>query len=127
MAVGDAHVFPGFLTPLLTQLFFPKPLPTFLTCICRGERQKYAEKKVCLNRGLNSQPPGHAYDTLTTKPGRGTRMADCVLKLFKTIPTQGHLLMPLGNKPFENTVGKGEIACYEQFLLFPQCFFDPFG
>ena len=21
-----------------------------------------------------------------------------------------------------NTVGKGEIACYEQFLLFPQCF-----
>ena len=22
----------------------------------------------------------------------------------------------------ENTVGKGEIACCEQFLLFPQCF-----
>ena len=22
----------------------------------------------------------------------------------------------------ENTMGKGEIACYEQFLLFPQCF-----
>ena len=22
----------------------------------------------------------------------------------------------------EDTVGKGEIACYEQFLLFPQCF-----
>ena len=22
----------------------------------------------------------------------------------------------------ENTVGKGEIACYEQFLFFPQCF-----
>ena len=22
----------------------------------------------------------------------------------------------------ENTVGKGELACYEQFLLFPQCF-----
>ena len=25
----------------------------------------------------------------------------------------------------ENTVGKGEIACYEQFLLFPQCFQKP--
>ena len=25
-------------------------------------------------------------------------------------------------KTVENTVGKGEIACYEQFLLFPQCF-----
>ena len=22
----------------------------------------------------------------------------------------------------ENTIGKGEIECYEQFLLFPQCF-----
>ena len=22
----------------------------------------------------------------------------------------------------ENIVGKGEITCYEQFLLFPQCF-----
>ena len=30
--------------------------------------------------------------------------------------------MPLGNKPFENTVGKGEIARNEQFLLSPQCF-----
>ena len=26
------------------------------------------------------------------------------------------------SKPVENTVGKGEIAHYEQFLLFPQCF-----
>ena len=25
-------------------------------------------------------------------------------------------------KRVENTVGKGEIARYEQFLLFPQCF-----
>ena len=28
----------------------------------------------------------------------------------------------LGNKPFENIVGKGEITGIEQFLLFPQCF-----
>ena len=38
MAVG---VFPGFLTPVLTQLFFAKPPTTFLTCFCRGERRKY--------------------------------------------------------------------------------------
>ena len=25
-------------------------------------------------------------------------------------------------KPVENTMGKGEIARYKQFLLFPQCF-----
>ena len=40
MAVGDAYVFPGFLTPVLKQLFFPKPPTTFLTC--RGERRKFA-------------------------------------------------------------------------------------
>ena len=72
MAVGDAYVFSGFLTPVLTQLFFPKPPNTFLTCFCRGERQKYAGKKSRLKRGSISQPPGHESDTLTTEPpGRG--------------------------------------------------------
>ena len=70
MAVGDAYVFPGFLTPVLTQLFFPKPPTTFLTCFCRGERRKHAGKKSRLNRGSNSQPPGHESDTLTTEPPR---------------------------------------------------------
>ena len=42
MAVDDAYVFPGFLSPVLTQLFFPKPPTTFPTCSCRGERRKYA-------------------------------------------------------------------------------------
>ena len=32
------YAFPGFLTPVLTQLFFPKPPTTFVTCFCRGER-----------------------------------------------------------------------------------------
>ena len=66
MAVGDAYVFPGFLTPVLTQLFFPKPLTTFLTCFCRGERQKFAGKKSHLNWGLNIQPPGLESNMLTT-------------------------------------------------------------
>ena len=70
MAVGDAYVFPCFLTPVLTQLFFPKPPTTFLICFCRGERRKYAGKKSRLNRGSNSQPPGHESDTLTTEPRR---------------------------------------------------------
>ena len=68
MAVGDAYVFPGFLTPALTQLFVPKPPTTFLTCICRDERRKYAGKKSRLNRGSNSQPPGHEPDMLTAEP-----------------------------------------------------------
>ena len=34
-----------------------------------------------------------------------------------------HTMTPfLGNKTFENTVGKGEIAGNEQFILCPQCF-----
>ena len=68
MAVGDAYVFPGFLTPVLTHLFFPKPQTTFLTCFCSGERRKYTGKKSRLNRGSNSQPPGHESDMLTTEP-----------------------------------------------------------
>ena len=72
MAVDDAHVFPGFLTPVLTQHFFPKPPTTLLTCFCRGKRRKYTGKKVSLNRVSNSQPPGHEPDTLSTKPhGQG--------------------------------------------------------
>ena len=73
MAVETPYVFPGFLTPVLTLLFFPKPPTTIHTCFCRGERRKYAGKKSRLNRGSNSQPPGHESDTLTTEPpGRGT-------------------------------------------------------
>ena len=68
MAVDDAYVFPGFLSPVLTQLFFPKPPTTFPTCFCRGERRKYAGKKGRHNRGSNSQPPGNEFDTLTTEP-----------------------------------------------------------
>ena len=30
------------------------------------------------------------------------------------------------SKWVENTVEKGEIACYEQLLLFPQCFQNEF-
>ena len=78
MAVGDAHVFPGFLTPVLTQLFFHrKANDYFLTCFCRGERLKYAGKKVRLNRGSNSHLPGPESDTLTTEPpGPGSTTSD---------------------------------------------------
>ena len=83
MAVGDAHVFPGFLTPVLTQLFFPKPPTTFPTCFCRGERRKYAGKKVRLNRGSNSQPPDHESDTLTTEPPRRDKKMKAMLKYLQ--------------------------------------------
>ena len=90
MAVGDAHVFPGFLTPVLTQLLFPKPPTTFLTCFCRGERQKYARKKSRLNRGSNSQPPGHESDMLTTEPlGRGKLPSNGQINPLPDMPILG--------------------------------------
>ena len=40
--------------------------------------------------------------------------------------THSHTMTPFDapgkNKPFKNTVGKGEIARNEQFPFFPQCF-----
>ena len=76
MVVGDTYVFPGFLTPVLTQLFIPKPPTTFLTYFCRGERAKIRQKEKSLQPG-NSQPPGHKSDTLATEPlWRGDYMVD---------------------------------------------------
>ena len=46
----------------------------------------------------------------------------CHKEIFNPFPHYDTFLTPLGNKPFENTVGKGEIARNDQFLLFPQCF-----
>ena len=37
-------------------------------------------------------------------------------------PKQALVFTCLQFKSFENTLGKGEIAHNEQFLLFPQCF-----
>ena len=50
-------VFPGFLTPVLTQLFFPKPQTTFLTCFCRGTW----EAKICWKESLPQ--PGNELTT----------------------------------------------------------------
>ena len=50
---------------------------------------------------------------------------------FLTLPNSKSLQTTVSNvmkmaekfsKSVENTVGKGEIACYEQFLPFPRCF-----
>ena len=92
MAVSDAHVFSDLLTQVLTQLFFLKPQTTFLTCFCRGERQKYSRKQVCLNGdnlGSISQPPGHESDTFTTEPPKFkvAAMYGCWEKCDRKYPT----------------------------------------
>ena len=39
-----------------------------------------------------------------------------------TINTQSQVLKTLKQRALENIVGKGENACNQHFLLFPQCF-----
>ena len=38
---GLTHVFPGFLTPVLTQLFFPKTPTTFLICFAQVKEKSH--------------------------------------------------------------------------------------
>ena len=89
------HMFPGFLTPVLTELFFPKPPTTFLTCFCRGERRKYVEKNSRIHRGSNSQPPGHESGTLTTKP-TGRRIQQKINNLNKIRNLESPVIITLG-------------------------------
>ena len=44
------------------------------------------------------------------------------LSIFNPFPNKPWLLHVCIKKSFKNTVGKGEIARNEQFLLYPQCF-----
>ena len=118
MAVGDAHEFPDFLTPVLTHLFFSNPPTSFLTCSCIVERQKYAGKKVCLKRGSNSQPPGHNSDTITIEtPGQGPN------KLVFTVSFTCQY-----NKSFENNMGKEQLLIPSFFSFFQRfsCFLENF-
>ena len=94
MTVSDAYVFPGFLTPVLTQIFFPKPPTTFLTCFCRGEKRKYAGKKSRL--GSNSKPPGHESDKLTTEPpGQGYFIERTPLVIFSLVAQPRVKILPM--------------------------------
>ena len=109
MEVDDAHLFPGFLTPVLTQLFFPKPSTTFLTCFCRDERRKYAGKKSRLNRGSKSQPPGHESDMLNTEPiGQGR----LILKQWDNVPRKNFISVALDIPiPFYNDEISAKAMC----------------
>ena len=85
MAVG---LFPGFLTPVLTPLFFPKSLTAFLTCFCRGERQKYAGEK-SPQPGIDVTPT-ESDSPSTEPPGRGGNVFQ--LFFFKIVKTQDCLV-----------------------------------
>ena len=53
---------------------------------------------------------------------KGVIVWEWVKGLAQLFPTQSQLLTTLRKKALENTVGKGENAGNQHFLLFPQCF-----
>ena len=98
--------------------FLPKPLTTFLTCFCRGERQKYARKKFRLS---NSQPLCHESSTLTTEPPGQGNLYWSKLKAFADDKINDYEQLKFGLGRVENIVGKEENAGLQDFLLLPQC------
>ena len=101
MAVGDAYVLPGFLTPALTQLFFPKPPTSFSHASAEVRGENTPERKVAStgDRTLNHQVISQTRSPLS-HPGKAKHQQTA----------------------FENIVGKGEIARNVQFLLIPTMF-----
>ena len=82
MAVVDAHVFPGFLTPALTQLFFPKPPLLFSHALAEVRGENTPERKfastgdlthnhqvMCPTRSQLSHPGGAPYFNDSEKKG----------------------------------------------------------
>ena len=65
MAVGDAHVFPGFLTPVLTQLFFPEPPTTFSHASAEVRGENTPERKVA---STGDRTHNHQVMSLTRSP-----------------------------------------------------------
>ena len=64
-----------------------------------------------------SFPPPILTLSQTTNPNDSSKLKEFADDNFK-FDENGRKL----SKRVENTVGKGETACYKQFLLFPQCF-----
>ena len=87
MAAGDAYVFLGFLTPVLTQIYFQSHGRLFTHASAEVRGEKNPGKKFRLNQVSNSQPPSHESDTLTTElPGRGIfKMTRRITKATVTI------------------------------------------
>ena len=83
MAVGDEHVFPGFLTPVLTQISFQSHRLLFSHASAEVRGENTPKNKVHLNLVSNSQPPGHESNTLTTDPPKAKRN---VLRFFFSPP-----------------------------------------
>ena len=63
------------------------------------------------------------FNPLPDKPILGSSKSEANKDMISKIWCQKYEQMDIQFSDWvENSVGKEEIACYEQFLLFPQCF-----
>ena len=81
MAVNDAHVFPGFLTPLLTQISFQSYRLLFSHASAEVRGENTPERNFASTVVPNSQPLGQESDTLTIEPPGRSGLKGEVLKL----------------------------------------------
>ena len=133
IVVGDTHVFPGFLTPVLTQLSFQSHwlLFSYASAEVRGENMPERNFASTGYRTHNHQFKSSTCSPLCYQGGylesrklkaianNKVYFAEMIIFVF---PKQALVIMCLPYKSFENTVENGEIAHDKQFLLFPQCF-----
>ena len=92
MAVGDPHVFHGFLTPVLTQISIQSHLLPFSHASPEVREEKTPKRKFASPRVLNSKKPGYESDTLTTEPPGWGRVAQWVTYLTHNLGALGSIL-----------------------------------
>ena len=84
MAIGDAYVFPGFLTPVLTQLYFPKHRLLFSHASAEMRCENTPERKVAstVARTRTHQMMSLTRSTLNHPGGA----AFCKLSIYSQVP-----------------------------------------
>ena len=115
MAVGDACV--SWLSHTSTNTTFLSKATDYFSHASAEVRGK---KKSRLNRGSNSQPPGHESDTLTTEPPGWGETRSQQISFLST--TQLGVFTTLRRKAFDIIEGKEKNTCSQHFLLCSQCF-----
>ena len=111
MAVSDAHVFPGFFTPALTQLSFQSHRLLFSHTSAEVRDENMLERKLA----SNLQPPSHKSDKLTTEPpGLGFLPHNTT----SNDPEKEFFLETLSEK--EKLLGSTIFSLSHSFLLIPK-------
>ena len=137
MAVGNAHVFPGFLTPVLTQLSFQSHRLLFSHASAEVRGENTPERKVAStgDRTHNHQvtsptrsPLSHLGGVIATEGqrachefcNRNTVLHYCSCHPWSPFNIFSDIHCP-SNKFWKHFVGEENVS-YQSFLFLSQCF-----